>query len=172
MNRLPKVMIGMALLTVVGCAETGSQAVRNKTTVLAALDVMNNHEYDRYGEYFTPDFQRHSQATPDVKINSLDEMLGFVKTWDQAFPDAKMEVRKIAAEGDLVAIWVTYAGTHDAPMGEFPATGKRMESETFGFFRMADGKIAESWVTWDNLAVLSQLGLLPPPAPDQSQDSP
>ena len=49
-------------------------------------------------------------------------------------------------------------------MGPFPATGKRMESECAGIFRIDDGRIAELWVTWDNLAGLAQLGLLPPPA--------
>jgi hypothetical protein len=34
------------------------------------------------------------------------------------------------------------------------------------FFRLQDGKIAEMWVTWDNVAILKQLGLFPSPAPD------
>ena len=35
--------------------------------------------------------------------------------------------------------------------------------DSAGVFRIEDDKIAEIWVTWDNVAGLTQLGLLPPP---------
>jgi steroid delta-isomerase-like uncharacterized protein len=155
-----------------GCNVGVDKAASNKAVVLAALDAMNNHQYDVLDQYFAADFHRYSQATPDVEINSLDDMIVFIKDWYRAFPDAQMEIRLVAAEDDLVAVWLTFAGTHQAPMGLFPATGKRMESETFGFFRLEQGKIKESWVTWDNVAGLTQLGLFPPPAQDQNQETP
>jgi steroid delta-isomerase-like uncharacterized protein len=149
--------------TLAGCNCEDEKTASNKAIVMAALDAMNNHQYDMLDQYFAADFHRYSQATPDVEINSLDDMKAFIKEWYTSFPDAQMETRLVAAEGDLVAVWVTFAGTHQAPMGPFPATGKRMESETFGFFRLEQGKIKESWVTWDNVAGLTQLGLFPPP---------
>ena len=172
MNKLLTLIIVIALLTVVGCKDNNDQAERNKAIVLASLDAMNNQQWDALDKYFAPDYHRYSQATPDVEINSLEDMKTLVKEWYTSFPDAQMEIRLVAAEGDLVAVWVTFAGTHKAPMGPFPATGKRMESETFGFFRLEQGKIKESWVTWDNVAVLTQLGLFPPSAPDQTQETP
>lgn len=48
-------------------------------------------------------------------------------------------------------------------MGPFPATGNEMEISFAGIHRIEDGKIAETWVTWDNLTALTQLGLWPPP---------
>ncbi len=39
-----------------------------------------------------------------------------------------------------------------------------MEVEFFAILRLEEGKIAEMWVTWDNLAGLSQLGHMPVPA--------
>ena len=173
MNKLLTLIMVIALLTVVGCKDDDDQAERNKAIVLASLDAMNNHQWDALDQYIASDYHRYSQATPDVEINSLDDMKRLVKEWYTSFPDAQMEIRLVAAEDDLVAVWVTFAGTHKAPMGPFPATGKRMESETFGFFRLEQGKIKESWVTWDNVAVLTQLGLFPPPAaPDQTQETP
>ena len=32
--------------------------------------------------------------------------------------------------------------------------------------RIIDGKLVESWLTWDNLAGLTQVGLYSPPAPE------
>lgn len=67
------------------------------------------------------------------------------------------------AEGDLVAFYATYTGTQTGQMGPFPPTGKEMSVDCFGYHRIENGKIAETWVTWDNLAGLTQLGLFPPP---------
>jgi predicted ester cyclase len=67
----------------------------------------------------------------------------------------------IIAEGDLVAFWGTYSASQTGPMGPFPATGMRMVSEMGGVHRIADGRIAETWVTWDNLTGLHQLGFDP-----------
>ena len=44
--------------------------------------------------------------------------------------------------------------------GPFPASGKYAKFHFGCVFRLADGKIAEWWVTWDNMEVLRQLGHL------------
>ena len=171
MYKLMTLMLVLGLLAIVGCEDADDDlAEQNKAIVLSSIEAMNNQQWDKLDQYFAPDFHRYSQATPDVQINSIDDMKKFIKEWYTSFPDAKMEIRMIAAEDDLVAVWVTFAGTHLAPMGPFPATGKRMESETFGFFRLEQGKIKESWVTWDNVAGFKQLGLFPPPVPEKDSE--
>jgi predicted ester cyclase len=62
-----------------------------------------------------------------------------------------------------VAAYATYSGTMTGPLGDLPATGKSMESKFMTIFRIEDGRIAELWVEWDNLSMLTQLGLFPPP---------
>jgi predicted ester cyclase len=39
-----------------------------------------------------------------------------------------------------------------------------MESKFLSIFRLEEGKIAELWVEWDNVAILKQLGYFPTPA--------
>ena len=46
-------------------------------------------------------------------------------------------------------------------MGPFPPSGKRLSLDFAALFRIESGKIVELWVTWDNLAALSQLGHFP-----------
>jgi steroid delta-isomerase-like uncharacterized protein len=162
----------VALPAIIGCEECEDLAEKNKAIVLASFEAMNKQKWDELDKYIAADYHRYSQATPDIEITSLDEMKKFVKEWYTSFPDARMETRMIAAEDSLVAIWVTFVGTHEAQMGPFPPTGKRVDSETFGFFRLEDGLIKESWATWDNVALLNQLGLFPPPAPDSTQETP
>jgi predicted ester cyclase len=46
-------------------------------------------------------------------------------------------------------------------MGPFPALGRKMKLDVGALLRVRAGKIAEMWVTWDNMAALAQLGHLP-----------
>jgi len=69
------------------------------------------------------------------------------------------------AEGDTAAYITTGTGTHMGPLGDIPPTGKKMEIVNFVVQRIQDGRIAETWVGWDHMAALSQLGLFPPPGP-------
>jgi predicted ester cyclase len=55
-------------------------------------------------------------------------------------------------------------------MGPFPTSGKRMEVDFGAVLRVENGKVAEMWVTWDNMAALAQLGHLPTP-PGKSEES-
>jgi len=48
-------------------------------------------------------------------------------------------------------------------MGPFPPSDRQMTLEFAGIHRIENGKLAETWLTWDNMAALSQLGHFPPP---------
>jgi predicted ester cyclase len=147
-----------------GCTDRTDVAEANKAIVLQAAQAINNHEYDKLNQFFAPDYKRHSQATADVSVESLPQFVNMLKYWTEAFPDGKQGIDMIIAEGDLVAFYGMFSGTNTAPMGNIPPTGKHMDSETIGFHRVVNGKIVETWVTWDNLAVFNQLGLTPPSA--------
>jgi len=68
-------------------------------------------------------------------------------------------VNQILADGDLVAVYWTAAGTNtQAGMG-FPATGKKLRVDGMTLFRFKAGKISEEWSVWDMLSVLRQAGL-------------
>ncbi|MEE9553932.1 MAG: ester cyclase [candidate division Zixibacteria bacterium] len=166
-----RVIFTIILLFVVAslsCSPGGDdQAIKNKIVVMRVFDALNNHEYDDLDKYIAKDYVRHCQATPDVTVESLDDFKALLSGWDQAFPNAELTIDLIAAEGDLVAFYGPFSGTHEGQMGQFPATGKSMVSETAGFHRLENGKIVETWVTWDNLAVMNQLGLFPPPSGDK-----
>ena len=93
----------------------------------------------------------------------LGEIYLFQARTYTSMPDQKITLEMLIAEGDKVAVYATYSGTMTGPMGNFPATGKYSSSPFLGIFRVEEGRIAELWVEWDNLAMLNQLGLFPPP---------
>ncbi|HHI01958.1 MAG TPA: hypothetical protein ENL22_00385, partial [candidate division Zixibacteria bacterium] len=69
----------------------------------------------------------------------------------------------VIAENDKVAYITKMTGTQTGPMGGLPASGKKFTLTNIVIHRFEDGKIAETWVSWDNVAMLSQLGFFPPP---------
>jgi len=158
-------LINLILLFVVfACCQTETTKLdTNKDIVRRFGEAVNNNNYDALDEIVTANFVRHSQATSEVKIRSLEEFKQFGKASSESFPDMKGNIETMIAEGDFVAIYATFTGTQKGPMGPFPITGKKMESKTMAIFRLANGKIAELWIEWDNLAMLSQLGHFPPP---------
>ena len=95
-------------------------------------------------------------------IESLDAFKEFIRNDRKSIPDQKLNVKMLVAEGDYVAFWATYTGTQTGQMGPFPPTGKTANLDFSGVHRVENGKVVETWVTWDNVTILSQLGLFPP----------
>lgn len=143
-----------------------SAVEENKALVLAFVEADNTADYDALDELLTDDFQRHSSATPGLVITNREEMKQFMQANHATFPDFHAAVKMIAAEADLVALYVILTATMEGPLGEFPPTGASLEAPYMAMFRIEDGLIAELWVEWDNVNFLSQLGLFPPPAGD------
>jgi len=80
-----------------------------------------------------------------------------------AFPDLQFTVEDMIAEGDKVASRVTARGTHKGDFQGLPATGKQVTQTGIDILRIAGGKIVERWGEFDNLGLLQQLGVVPPP---------
>ena len=78
----------------------------------------------------------------------------------RAVPDSHWEVSDLVAEGDRVAVRITWAGTYQG--GQFRgfdvAGPKAFSVEHIHIYRVANGKLAEHWVVRDDLAMLTQLG--------------
>ena len=124
-------------------------------------DAMNTRQWDIFDELLAPDVVRHCQATPEFNVRSCEQFREFCR-WEAAvFPDSRQTITHLVAEGDLVAVWATYAGTQRGQMGPFPPTGKNFQIDFGAVFHIPKGKITEWWVTWDNTGLLTQLGHLP-----------
>ena len=146
------------------CAPSPSARLEaNKDLVRTFVAAMNAADSNALDSLVTEDFHRHSQATPGVQVTSRDDFKKLQESFLATMPDQHVTIDMLVAEGDKVAAYATYAGTMTGPMGEFQPTGRRAESKFLSIFRIEDDRIAELWVEWDNLAMLSQLGLFPPP---------
>ena len=135
----------------------------NKAIVNRFGEASNAKNFDAIRELLAPDFVRHCQATPEVVVQNREAFLQYLKADATVIPDSRQTVQHLVAEGNLVAFWINYEGTQEGQMGSFPPSHKRMQLDVSGIFRIRDSKLAELWVTWDNLAALAQLGHFPPP---------
>ena len=120
------------------------------------------HDFDAAVALCTNDYVHHDEGLPvkdsDVETWRATIEGGFV----QAFPDLTIHVRDVIGSGDTVAVRWGFSGTHSGEMpGEppLPATGNKVNVKAMAFHRLADGKIAETWVVFDAMTMMQQLGV-------------
>ena len=161
-SKTPTSAVGLACILFTACATTRPQETDARALVLRFVEVTNAHDYDELESLLAPDFTRHSQSTPDVRVRSRADMRRFLEANAETFPDECVTIELMTVEGDTVAFRGTYSGTQEGPMGPFPPTNRAIQVDVSGTFRIEGERIAELWILWDNLALLGQLGLWPP----------
>jgi steroid delta-isomerase-like uncharacterized protein len=87
----------------------------------------------------------------------------------RGFPDVVSTIEDLIAEGDkVVARWRSRA-THQGEYMGTPASGKQVQFTGISFYRIEEGKIAESWTVEDQLGLMGQIGAIPEPG--QSEEA-
>jgi predicted ester cyclase len=86
----------------------------------------------------------------------------WVEPFGGSFPDFRMEIVDLIAEGDRVVGHFRCSGTHEGEWLGRPPTGRRFENvDEIYVFRVADGRLVDmTAAVEDNLTRLRQLGLL------------
>ena len=119
---------------------------------VAALATMDN--------ICATDYVLHAGTGPDIhgiKDNKQDTSEVF-----NAFPDVHFTIDDMVAEGDKVAVRWTMTGTHKGEFMGRPPTNKKVTGWGITIDRIVGGKYVESWVRYDNLSMMQQLGVAPP----------
>ena len=111
-------------------------------------------------EILAPDFVSHAAPDPSASVEGVKATANTMKT---SLPDAKVNIEFQVAEGDMVVTHYRWSGTHQGELFGIPATGKKVSWPITTTFRIADGKICELWVNWDQWGLMQQLGVIPTP---------
>jgi steroid delta-isomerase-like uncharacterized protein len=124
--------------------------------------VINAHNPDMVDSFCTADFVDHN---PDMGHSGkgLDDLKASFKEFFAAFPDVHMTSDLMIAEGDHVASHITMTGTNSGAMGNMPATNKSVNIEGIDIIAIKDGKATERWGFFDNMKMMTQMGMMPPP---------
>src|SRR5262245_46603035 len=82
-----------------------------------------------------------------------------------AFPDLRFEYRCVVADGDKIVYLWEGIGTHDGPLvlptGTVPPTHKKGVVSGVLYVELKNGKIIREETYWNQVELLTQLGLMP-----------
>jgi steroid delta-isomerase-like uncharacterized protein len=95
------------------------------------------------------------------ELHGTEQFFAFLEDFMVAVPSHQDSLSNMIAQGDMVAYISTITGTQTGPMGALPASGKSFTLDNIIMQRLENGKIVETWVSWDNVAFMSQLGFMP-----------
>jgi steroid delta-isomerase-like uncharacterized protein len=130
---------------------------RNKAVAMRVFEEnFNQGRFAVADEIYAPDFKNHGLH----RDADLAEDQDAVHAEKLAFPDLRMTVEKLVAEGDLVtAVW-TFRGTHTHDgYGGLPATGARIEMRGITVWRIVDGRIHDEWTAFNDLGAYAQAAM-------------
>jgi predicted ester cyclase len=109
-------------------------------------DVMNAGRLDVIDEIYT------AEMAPAARR--------WITPFRDSFPDVRMDILDLIAEGDKVVGRFHCSATNLGPWRGNPPTGRRFERvDEVYFFRIVDGRIAEAWGLEDTASRERQLGL-------------
>jgi len=111
-------------------------------------------------ELLAPNYVSHDPSTPDFGRGPENEKKR-ASLYRSAFPDLRITVEDMIAEGDMVTARWSCRATHKGDLSGIAPTGKQITISGISIGRFAGGKIAEAWVNWDALGFMQQLGVVP-----------
>jgi len=124
-------------------------------------EAINERKESILHELFAPDFVDH------LPFPGLPPGIEGFKALSagiyQGFPDVKVTIESIIAEGDFVAERAISRATHKGEFNGVPATGRKVSWTEQHFYRFRNGKIVEHWADVDVAGLMGQVGGGPKP---------
>ncbi len=140
----------------------------NRKVVERFLDAFNRGDLDGAAATFAETGLNHGYPV------GRDEIRLVLQDIQTRFPDARLTVKSWLQDGEWIVLRAMYSGTHRG-IGKYPVDGgmlvgvppteRTFEVQTIHMLRVQKGAITEHWANRDDLGMVRQLGLLPPPPP-------
>ena len=124
---------------------------------------VNAHDANRLRATYAEDAVL--EAPGSVRLDRADDVIEYVMVWLRAFPDARQTIVNQLVAGDCVVQEFVMTGTHTgtlaSPDGDIPPTNRQASARGVQIQRIADDKVIEEHVYFDQLELLTQIGLIP-----------
>jgi len=143
--------------------ETMSIEEQNKVVIRQMQTAAERDGFAAQAEFFAERCFNHGEPVTREMIR------GILHDIQTTFPDAKLELINLVAEGDWVVGRYTLSGTHqgvglhpfvhEGLLTGVPPTGKKIKVQHIHMFRLQDGQIVEHWACRDDVDMMRQLGL-------------
>lgn len=126
-------------------------------------EILGGKQFDLMPEVFTPDVIMHRPE------GTLANLLMIQPVFAATFSPNRLEttVQEMVASDDYVAVRLHHKMTFSTEqaflqsrLGRYDVRGRTIEWDAMAMFRFEGGKIAEEWVSADELGKLMQIGTL------------
>jgi steroid delta-isomerase-like uncharacterized protein len=129
-------------------------------------EVWNQGREKIIDELLGPDIVAFGLGEGGAEVRGPAEFKTFFHNLKNAFPDLHITIEDTLAERDEVAVRILIEGTHKGDGLGIPATGRKFRVPGICIIKLANGKLVVGWNSWDQLGLLQQLGVIPPPKED------
>ena len=104
-------------------------------------------------------------VSPNGAMHGREEVMGFFGVFWDAFPDGRLELSNLLAEGSVVAAEGRFIGTHTGvlatPAGDVAATGRPVDLRWMSSYHVRGDELISEHLYFDQAELLGQLGLMP-----------
>jgi predicted ester cyclase len=126
------------------------------------LEIWSAGKLEVVDELYAPDYVDHVARGPEPGVvRGPDGLKQAVTMFRSAFPDLSYTIEQEMAEGDCVMTRFSATGTHRGPFLSMEPSGRSVTYTGVDINRIVDGRVVESWVYYDALGLLEQVGLVP-----------
>ena len=134
----------------------------NVTLVRSLYDSWNARDFDVMADAMAPDGTITFMGSGEV-LTGPDGSRTYNEMWADGFPDGRVTIDSIVAEGDRVVVEYTGRGTHTGTlktsMGDIPATGRSVTLTMCDVIDLEKGKVKAQRSYFDTGNMMAQLGL-------------
>jgi steroid delta-isomerase-like uncharacterized protein len=128
-------------------------AEANKRLFVRIVDeILNGGDLDAIDELVAENYVDGFSGSP-----GREGYRELVRSLRESFPDGRLSVEDLIAEGDKVVGRFTFRGTHAGEFRGIAPTGRPVAFAGIGIVRFENGRMAERWNVSDVQSLLAQL---------------
>jgi len=131
--------------------------VENKTIVRRLYEeVWNDRKVDVVDKLLSPS---HALQEPNASGSQIGPQVykATVTRFLAAVPDLRFTIQDMISEGDKVVVSWVLSGTHQGEFYGIAPTNKKISVEGITIHQIKNGKILESYASWDRLGMMRQV---------------
>jgi steroid delta-isomerase-like uncharacterized protein len=140
-------------------------ASRNVETHRAGHEAFNHRDFEAMTKHYADSigWTDHSQGRTFRTPQEFKD--DFLPGWIRTSSDIRITDPHYIDAGQTVVCTFNVAGTHDGPLGPFPATGKQFALALCEMWHFdSSGRVVGGDLYYDQVSLLAQLGLMPQPS--------
>jgi len=123
-------------------------------------EVWNKRRLELVDEIISPSHALHDPNLTDSSVGP-DAYKRQVSRFISGIPDLHFTIEDIVDGKEKLAVAWTISGTHTGEFMGIPATNKKVYVEGITINHIVDGKIMDSYISWDTFGMMQQLGAVP-----------